>query len=784
MLTSFARAVLAPGYGCSCRACSRAASAIPGRTVTRPQRRKMSIADAFTACYTTIMATAAVMDASAKKKRKIELDQRIIDARAQLQLLVEDKTAQEVWKYKKQVNDSSHMAGELDSKPMHAIASICQSRNQMRRTEPVSWEHATFAKRLRGRFNLDRRKDEPLYTDFGKMRTVIALEEDSSLSRREPKTDVHLDRTKGMIKELAAQLLLQAYREDDKIEPGIMQRQLNMLDSAWGYMRMLSYEGYPKFAAVQGEQIAVQVRGDLTAANYRVFDDHWKPGCIRQSVPKICYNLMVSRFPPSIHNYNALIAGFLQKGELGLSEVVVDSFLNDSKFMPTQNTIVLLLNHYSMSNNTLGFYGIIRRIVGLDQRGMRIRQKEIDAVAQKPLLQEWASSPSVTLSGDFFVERTRLDFDIADALINGLLSFGRLEHATKVFLASLHAKIDVDVSTFIALVNHCVSEFHYFALRLILDGMLRNLADTLEMIRSLPGSSAAVRSMGQLLALCYPSHGSRLREFKGYQFHLLYATVKLKRAEAWAERIGRIARTIDRILRASSHTWEHRVAVSCAIFKRHERVARQRKEKAKRAGKVQFLGILEDHCIRLDTKIRETEFEVLAALAEYSPFPIRKSLRYGSHTMDIRLQDHLHARALSTFSVTTQIIGDLVQRAEDKTKTLLREALPSTELMRLSMGATSVYDIPAATLTDGLQRTVYPFVGREHVSKRQQQRNRKDSFLKLADHRRVNGYAATNGREPVSTRQQKRRHKDVFKLAADHLQVDGYAAGAGSLSEV
>jgi hypothetical protein len=714
MLASFARAVQAQAHSCSCRACSHAAGSISGKSISRPARRKVSIADAFTACYTTIFATAAVLDASAKQKRRDELDERIRVARAKVLQLVDDRTSHEVQEYKDQVRRSAVAAAEPESEPMHAIASICLSRNQLRRTEDIFDRHAKSADRLRsrlvgrfqGHFGLDRRKAQSPNVDFDRIRTAIMAEEESFLARREPKTDVHMDRTSRMINKLVDELLLQALRQDDKREPGLMKRHLQMLDSAWGYMKMLRHEGYPKFAPVEGQEEVAQVRGELNAANERVMVNHWRPDRVRVPVAKICYNLTVSKFPPSIHNYNALIAAFLRAGEISLSEVVVDSFLNDSQFLPTQQTIVCLLNHYSMSHNLLGYYGIIRRLVGIDQRGMRIRQVGLSAVSHSVALQNWASTSEVTISKEYFVQRAELDFDVADALVGGLLSFDRLEHAAKVFIASLQQKIDIDVSTLVALVKACLTSLDYFASRLVLDGLLQNLADTLDLIWS-QGSVMAVKSIKELISFCYPSW-RRAKNIQSDRLSTLTRAMQLKEAQDWFIKVGGIAEAINRILRASVHDWDYRTSASLALWERSQRQRRKRAAHAALAEQVYSIGMLEQHCLRLEIQSRETEFELLAVLAEHSPFKDRRNLRDMKRPLKVRLQEHLETRALAPFTVRTQVIGYLVRKAETKTRALVRDALPSLELERLTAYRRSACPLPISEPTKAQQRTLGP----------------------------------------------------------------------------
>ncbi len=49
----------------------------------------------FTACYTAIMATAAVLDAGQKDKRRQELDRQIDEAKSDLANLMEQSSAQD-----------------------------------------------------------------------------------------------------------------------------------------------------------------------------------------------------------------------------------------------------------------------------------------------------------------------------------------------------------------------------------------------------------------------------------------------------------------------------------------------------------------------------------------------------------------------------------------------------------------------------------------------------------------------------------------------------------------
>src|SRR5262245_54084577 len=75
---------------CPCRTCLRPpAPAYPGR-------RRVRASEVFTACYTGIMASAAVLDAGRKDARRSELDRQIDDAKRSLSDLMEQSSAHDM----------------------------------------------------------------------------------------------------------------------------------------------------------------------------------------------------------------------------------------------------------------------------------------------------------------------------------------------------------------------------------------------------------------------------------------------------------------------------------------------------------------------------------------------------------------------------------------------------------------------------------------------------------------------------------------------------------------
>src|SRR6478735_10718358 len=76
-------------HRCGCRACETVVSSRGRRVTTAARPRKVTFADIFTACYSSMFATAAIVDAVRKEDRRQELDRQLEETRrelAQLQL--------------------------------------------------------------------------------------------------------------------------------------------------------------------------------------------------------------------------------------------------------------------------------------------------------------------------------------------------------------------------------------------------------------------------------------------------------------------------------------------------------------------------------------------------------------------------------------------------------------------------------------------------------------------------------------------------------------------------
>src|SRR5271156_1474722 len=67
---------------CRCTSCLLAATTIARRTTTAASKRRLKLGDLLTACYSTILGTAAFADAKVKGERRKEWDRAIEEAKA------------------------------------------------------------------------------------------------------------------------------------------------------------------------------------------------------------------------------------------------------------------------------------------------------------------------------------------------------------------------------------------------------------------------------------------------------------------------------------------------------------------------------------------------------------------------------------------------------------------------------------------------------------------------------------------------------------------------------
>ena len=458
----------------------------------------MSVADVFTACYTTIMAVAAVADASHKDERRKQLDRRLEDAKADLARVM--RMAPELEQAARYTSTTTPRSPTPSSSLVEALTSICVPHGQLRR----HLEDAVRRTRRRDRLHLEfglRRKPyhDAVLGHLDGAREAVAAEVPTR--QREPASVVQLLRNSEMVDGLVNDLMSQAYARDFP-DLEARRRWVQSLDGAWTALRLLRSEGYPGYKLPTTDAgWTAEVRRELDDSIRTLFQQ-WeqKRGAtttrplerkVHIWVAKICHNLLVASVPPGIQTYNALVLGFTQLGEHDLAQVVVKSFLDYSQMVPTQQTLVCLLHHYRASGNIVGFYAMLRRFIGTDSRGVKLRRAPVRAVAEDPFLFRWAQTSDIAIVDNLVVERARIDEDVFDALVRGLLSFGQIRHATIV--CASHFGSCVGTPVFMGLVERVLGSLDVTAAHILLKSFVDHV-DLLTQLLLRPGSYARLLS--------------------------------------------------------------------------------------------------------------------------------------------------------------------------------------------------------------------------------------------------------------------------------------------------
>lgn len=487
MLSTWSRA--ASAHVCSCRACAHATRTpkrLAAADVNRLKRPRFG--DVSAPRYTTLHGSSAARNTQYKKARRTTLYGNIGSSGDGLALSrhLSSSSASNQNAAERRPPKGRHlglpMRPSLGGDALEILASICKTEPHLIRhaeSRPASHE---FIRSMHKMYDPTRKLGDLDFMSLGPNFDMLAesIREESQPKgnlHREPLTNQQFERYHGMMNKLVDSLIIQSYYDETPADPEFARRSLESLDSAWTAMRLLRSEGYPRYNHPELDPAAAEEgRTKLTNMLQKLFDSWGDSTRSKYQVAKICYNLLVCPVPPSIHHYNALILGFTRKRMHNLSDLVVESLLEDSRLRPTPQTVACLLLHYRQKDDILGFYGVLRRMLALDNRGMLLRRRWREEVIAIPDLRKWAKQPEVTTSvkGNWVIERPMRNREIYEAIVSGLLYFGRVKDAAKVFVASLQEKWGISVELFIQLLRQCLYSLDASAADILLRGFIEN----------------------------------------------------------------------------------------------------------------------------------------------------------------------------------------------------------------------------------------------------------------------------------------------------------------------
>ena len=434
----------------------------------------MKVGDLFTACYSTILATAVFADARVKEERRKEWDRVIAEAKAGNSI---DETA-----------IPKGTSGQQKAVKLNLRLEYYRASDNLGSWNSTSWEAPTHRYES-AKASLERLDNELRGLADTPENLVMAEETPTSSSGqseewydeddiqalpsvyfapREPLTSEHTDMFAQMVRNLVDQFLSRmdvfsiagagttSASTDIDIQKMEMAQRIKKLKTTFIEMPAYSKDG------ISSEQRTALHKSIVTACTSTTPDR----SNIELLVAKICYNLLVSTTPPSIGTYNILIREFTRLQQYDLAQDVVDSFYQ-SKLKPNDRTIKLILDHFIAGHDPIGFQKTIDRM-SVAKDNMNIRTRTVYQLSSPDVLQ-WAMTNRTRRLNDFWLaQKVDRSPAIFEALIRGSFERKGVRPTIRCIKASLREGQMVPSRAFYNAVEACLSRFDYKAARNLL----------------------------------------------------------------------------------------------------------------------------------------------------------------------------------------------------------------------------------------------------------------------------------------------------------------------------
>jgi len=456
---------------CRCGSCLHAA--IARRTTTAAGRRRLKVSDLFTACYSTILATAALADAKVKEDRRKEWDRVIAEAKAGIPISDPDCVEGT------QSQPTSHSwvptsSSDGWSQAQGGLSKTTWGRNGW--AVPPQAQTTSLESKLR---LLDSKLREASVSSESIAEQEVAecasaepesgnewAEEldDAELPPREPKKELHLRKMEEMVAKLVDRLLshtnIMSVESSSATGQIDIREQMNDMVQRIETLRM-GFTRLPTYCWDDADSVQEQraaLHRSLTTLSDRSTPS--KPS-IDLMLAKICYNLLICTAPPSISTYNTLLRAFNRLRQPHLNEIVIDSYFYESKLKLTESTGRLILDHYRVKADANGFNTMVKRMGGHD-KSMRIKRRHTNDLWRKSV-KIWATTNKVILREAHLYQKMPRGAVIFDSLICGSLEMQSVRSAIRHVRAAFKEGCEVTAETLCKVIKGCLVEFDRLA---------------------------------------------------------------------------------------------------------------------------------------------------------------------------------------------------------------------------------------------------------------------------------------------------------------------------------
>lgn len=433
-------------HHCGCRACSRVAQVVGRRATTKAHGRKVTFAEIFTACYSSLFATAAVVDTIRKSDRRQELDRQIQEAK----LAVADLAAAE--SSANSANDaSSAKSRELDIHQMHllwrALESIDEHRPSLNEIRyPVTLSPCGVIRKVRNQHYrcVDGTSlDDLRRTDYSEIERVLLDEEiDSNITLRAPSSKIQLLESSTNVERLIRRLLWRAKYVDDCECQKNPTPPSPSYEDAWSLIE----QGYPNYEPPSTNPNERTQILRMQNENYKrlIESPHLS---VKEKVGRICHNLLVSPQVPDIRTYNSMMVAFGKAGHEKFAHAFWYNFLYQSKLSPSPSTFTVIFHHHKNEGRPDAFFQALRCVIGTEPRiGAKLRRRHVLDCKTDSWVQRWSSDTRrVNQTGKWIFERYPLNRLLIESIIQSFLRFNLFSQAALFFSECLKASVTLSV---------------------------------------------------------------------------------------------------------------------------------------------------------------------------------------------------------------------------------------------------------------------------------------------------------------------------------------------------
>ena len=482
---------------CNCSTCVSSASLLARRSTTAAAGRRLRFGEVFTLFYSSMLATAAVVDSHRKDVRREVLDKAIAQAKNELkdlesqqqrrlaalsirpskkQIIEQTKgehwgdvfawaTRQREWRQALGFQDWKGVPLDLlEELPSSEIQDIlADSRNSLRSGKPGS---AAWDSEYPGR-PLSQKKLRTLELSVAKMilRILSQISNDGLAPRdglesaedlfvrKSPRTKQDLSSAISNIDERLSEL--QRYSQTLKLP------------------KPLEYPQYPRYSVGPGNDSS-----SLNATLRFILNPPERSRVNKDSMlAKLCYKLLISTTPPDVRIYNMILDKFCNMEEQDLVYAVLGS-MRESHIRPNEITHSIALKFYTTVKNRSAFANYVRLMEGLgpglavahpktarttiNLGRYRFPEHHQNPVAQFARSEDGSPVPIVTDSKidnlprqTKIIEKARMNVEVYGALIHGALRLFGKEQAMQFYRAMISDGWEQNIQILTSILRHC-----------------------------------------------------------------------------------------------------------------------------------------------------------------------------------------------------------------------------------------------------------------------------------------------------------------------------------------